>query len=364
MATRSVALMTMNPSHSQLAAAKADVWQLLRHLPGPDMAAALHQQLSPNASWHVSHPLNEQLGPEAIADRFYGPLQAAFPDLERRCDLFFGGDWVNPPAGAVGHAPGDNAGEGFWVTTTGHYIGTFKRHWLGIPATGEPATLRFGEFYRWQPQADGSGKITEARVLLDIVDLARQAGRRILPPSSGLEILVPGPAPHDGLLLGHTDPAAGIESMRLTLAMFTGLACYDGKRLDSMDMPRFWHENMMWYGPCGIGSSRGVAGFQRHHQAPFLHAFPDRSSPRLDPRGHRARVAEGPYVGSTGWPSVRATFTGDYLGVPATGKPINMRVMDWWRHDGSKLAENWVLIDLPHLMLQMGVDLMGRIESP
>lgn len=352
----------------ELIAAKAAVWRLLQRVPGPDTALALREHLSPEATWHVAHPLNVLVGAQAVAEQFYGPLMAAFPDLERRCDLYFGGNWTNPPAGAVGHAPLDSAGvaiagEGWWVTTTGHYIGTFKQPWLGIPATGEPATVRFGEFYRWQAQAEGGHKITEARVLLDIVDLARQAGRRLLPPSSGLELLVPGPAPHDGLLLGDTDPAAGIESMRLTLAMFAGLAAYDGKHLDSMDMPRFWHPNMMWYGPCGIGTSRGVKGFQRHHQAPFLHAFPDRSSPALGPRGHRARVAEGPFVGSTGWPSVRATFTGDYLGVPATGQPIGMRVMDWWRHDGAKLTENWVLIDLPHLMLQMGVDLMDRLHD-
>ncbi len=347
----------------ELQAAKAAVWRLLQRLPGPETAQALREHLAPDAIWHVSHPLNEMRGPQAVGEQFYGPLQAAFPDLERRCDLFFGGDWVNPPAGAVGHAPAGIAGEGWWVTTTGHYLGTFKNDWLGIPATGEPASLRFGEFYRWQAQADGVFRITEARVLLDIVDVARQAGRRILPPSSGLEWLVPGPAPHDGLLLGPTDPAAGVESLRITLAMFAGLAAYDGKNLDSMNMPRYWHPNMMWYGPCGIGTSRGVGGFQRHHQRPFLHAFPDRSSPALPPRGHRARVAEGPFVGSTGWPSVRATFSGDYLGVPATGQVIGMRVMDWWRHDGRLLTENWVLIDLPHLMLQMGVDLMDRLKD-
>ena len=356
--------MSHTASDPDLKAAKADVWRLLQRVPGPDMALALREHVSPDAAWHVSHPLNLLVGPQAVAEQFYGPLQAALPDLERRCDLFFGGNWFNPPAGSVGHAPLDIAGEGWWVTTTGHYIGTFKQPWLGIAPTGDTATLRFGEFYRWQVQPGGEFKITETRVLLDIVDLARQAGRRVLPPSSGLEILVPGPAPHDGLLLGDTDPAAGVESLRITLAMFAGLAAFDGKNLDSMNMPRFWHPNMMWYGPCGIGTSRGVSGFQRHHQAPFLHAFPDRSSPALGPRGHRARVAEGPFVGSTGWPSVRATSTGDYLGVPATGLPIGMRVMDWWRHDGAKLTENWVLIDLPHLMLQMDVDLMARLQSP
>ncbi|MCY7315215.1 MAG: ester cyclase [Rubrivivax sp.] len=346
-----------------LAQMKADVWQLLQRLPGPDTAAALHQHLAPDAVWVVSHPFNELVGPAAVAEQLYAPLQAAFPDLERRADLFFGGEWISPPQGVVGHSPAELRGEGWWATSTGHYVGTFKQPWLGIAATGEPAALRFGEFYRWQQGPDGVGRITEARVLLDIVDLARQAGRRMLPESSGLEWLVPGPAPHDGLLLGATDPALGAQSMRLTLEMFNGLWRFDGKNLDSMDMPRYWHPNMMWYGPGGIGSMRGVGGFQRHHQAPFLHAFPDRGSANHLPRGHRARIAEGPYVGSTGWPSVRATFTGDYLGVKATGKPINMRVMDWWRNDGTLLTENWVMIDLPHLMLQMDVDLLARLHD-
>jgi hypothetical protein len=37
-----------------------------------------------------------------------------------------------------------------------------------------------------------------------------------------------------------------------------------------------------------------------------------------------------------------------------------MRVMDWWRVSEQTIEENWVLIDLPHLMLQMGVDLLAR----
>jgi hypothetical protein len=35
--------------------------------------------------------------------------------------------------------------------------------------------------------------------------------------------------------------------------------------------------------------------------------------------------------------------------------------MDWWRCEDGFLTENWVFIDLPHLMLQMGVDLMARL---
>lgn len=348
------------PDPLLLAQCKADVWRLLQATPGPDAAAELRAALAPDAAWHVAHPINELLGAQDIHARLWAPLLQALPDLERRTDLFFAGHWTSPPEGYVGHAPAAVRGEGWWATAHGHYVGTFKRPWLGLQPTGEPVALRFGEFYRWEPGAGSArGRITEARVLLDIVDLARQAGCRLLPPSRGLEWLVPGPGPQDGLLLGAVDPAAGEHSMRLVLTMIAGLFAFDGKNLDSMGMPRFWHPQMMWYGPGGIGSARGVAGFQRHHQAPFLHAFPDRRG-----AGHRARVAEGPYVASTGWPSVVATHAGDYLGVPATGRRIGMRVMDWWRHDGHLLTENWVLIDLPHLMLQMGADLLAPLQAP
>jgi hypothetical protein len=348
-----------NPA-AHVAACKAAVWQLLQALPGPDAATALAAHSAPDAQWTVSHPLNELQGPRAVAEQLYAPLQAAFPDLERRTDIFISGAWAGTPDMGPGGNP-VGGGQGFWCSTTGHYLGTFKAPWLGIPATGEPAALRFGEFYRWvahdPSRPERGGHVVEARVLLDVVDLARQAGLRLLPPSSGLELWVPGPQPHNGVLLHTTDASEGQASMNAVMAMIAGLFSFDGHNLNSMGMERFWHPNMMWYGPGGIGTSRGVGGFQRHHQRPFLHAFPDRRG-----AGHRCRIAEGCFVASTGWPSVLATHAGSYLGVPASGVPIRMRVMDWWRRDGMLLAENWVLIDLPHLMQQMGVDVLAPLN--
>ncbi|MFX8172471.1 hypothetical protein ABTK94_19380, partial [Acinetobacter baumannii] len=64
------------------------------------------------------------------------------------------------------------------------------------------------------------------------------------------------------------------------------------------------------------------------------------------------------------WPSVRATHTGGgWLGMPPTDKRIGMRVMDFWRREGDLLAENWVFIDIPDLLLQMGVDVFGRMAE-
>lgn len=327
----------------ELSAAKRMVWAALQRLPGAGFEAATRELLTPDTHWVLSHPFNELTGPEAVAAGFYAPLLAALPDVERRTDVFFGGHWD-------GHICG---GEGVWVTCIGHYLGTFTQPLCGIPATGEPVWLRFGEFYRVV-----DGRIAEARILLDLVDLARQAGRPILPPSPGLDLLVPGPRMHDGLLLGEVDPAQGRACLNLVLEMIGGLSRYDRNDLKSMGMTRFWHPQMMWYGPCGIGTTRAISGFERHHQKPFLTALPDRKGGH-----HRVRLGEGAFAASTGWPSIHATHLGPYLGVPATGRPVQMRVMDWWRAQDGLLVDNWVLLDLPHFFLQLDVDLLARVHA-
>ena len=43
-----------------------------------------------------------------------------------------------------------------------------------------------------------------------------------------------------------------------------------------MQLEKYWHPNMCWYGPSGIGSTRGIQGFRLAHQIPFLNAMPDR----------------------------------------------------------------------------------------
>jgi predicted ester cyclase len=326
-----------------LLAAKAAVWSFIQQAPGEGVDAVCRQALSADVLWVASHPVNELVGVDAVASTFYAPLLAALPDIERRTDLFFGGHWD-------GHVCG---GEGVWVTCTGHYVGTFNAPLFGIPAHGQPVWLRFGEFYRIE-----NSRIVEARVMLDLVDLARQAGCPVLPLSPGCDILVPGPRTHDGLQRGAVDAAQGQASFDLVMAMIGGLGKYDKSDLKSMGMTRFWHPQMMWYGPGGIGTTRAIGGFEQHHQRPFLAAIPDRKG-----GNHRARFAEGAYVASTGWPSIHATHTGPYLGVPATGRPVQMRVMDWWRAENGLLVENWVLLDLPHFFMQLDVDLLARARA-
>ena len=170
------------------------------------------------------------------------------------------------------------------------------------------------------------------------------------------EPVAPGPRGHDGVD-PPVDAAAGKHSLDLVEAMIAGLMRFDGQNLSSMAMRDFWSDDFWWFGPGPIGNFCGHAAYEAGHQGPFLRAFPDRIG-----GNHRARIGHGRFVASTGWPSINATHSGgDWLGLPATGRRVTMRVMDFWARDGDRLDENWVMIDIPDLLLQVGVDMFARM---
>lgn len=49
--------------------------------------------------------------------------------------------------------------------------------------------------------------------------------------------------------------------------------------------------------------------------------------------------------------------------MPATNKTGEFRVIDIYRREGNKLAENWIFIDLLHFWKQQGVDILTRLAS-
>lgn len=243
---------------------------------------------------------------------------------------------------------------GNWVSITGNIVGTFTKSWLDIPSNNQATWIRFGEFYKIE-----NGKIVEARIILDLLDVMRQAGFRFI-PSLAPEILVPGPATYDGNLLYETEDELSQASLQLVEDMIYKGLKKAASGLEKQKLHSFWSDDFMWYGPAGIGSTKGLQGFKDYHQAPFLVALPD----RVGGHNHSARFGDGNYICSTGWPSVEATHTGaGWLGIPAPNKKVNMRVMDWWHTDGEYLDENWVFIDIIEYMLQLDIDLFERLRK-
>lgn len=285
--------------------------------------------LAPDHLLRAGAPIEEGVGADFVATRLKNPLAAALPGHEVRVDLTLAGTFNGA----------------HWRAWSGHLLGVFERPLWGVPPTDRLAYLRFGCFER-----EEDGRVVETLLLLDLPSLMRQAGCWPLAQPPGPDPMAPVPRTTEG------DAAASLARVE---AMIAGLMRYDGRSLVSMGMREHWVPRFNWFGPAAIGSFRGHADYERGHQGPFLRAFPDRVG-----GNHRARIAEGALVASTGWPSIRATHRGDgWLGLAATGRAVTMRVMDFWAVEDGLITDNWVMIDVPDLLAQLGVDLFGALNG-
>lgn len=298
-----------------------------------------HEHLASDCVWDVSHPINRLVGPDAVLDGFIRPLRKALTRVQRRDEIFIGGDNRREEGGQ-------------WVASVTHYLGNFDSPFLGIAPSHHLMLARSGEFYRID-----NGMITKARIILDIPDMIRQTGINPFGFSYGLETLFPGPATHDGVL-PRPSQGNGQHSLDIVEGMLADLHTFDPKTFESSNQTGasgYWHEDMLWYGPAGIGSNYLWEGFVRDHRESFLRAFPDRKG-----GDHYCRIGDGNYAAISGWPSMTMKFSGDYLGVKADGRSLTLRVMDFYRCSQGKIMENWVLLDYNDLMAQMGIDLIAR----
>ena len=321
-----------------------EIMQQMVGAPPTELADALRTGYHDDAKVSVTHPINELSGLAALNEQLWGPLRRAIPDVERRNDIVAGGRYRDAN----------------WIGCTGHYVGTFEQDWLGIPATRGVVAVRYAEGHELR-----DGKIATSYLFIDFLDLMRQAGYWPIAPSLGCHMRWLPPMTHDGVILSPQDDAVSQRTIERVLGMHRALGYYNGQPpsravLDQMEMVQHWHPDFMWYGPAGIGTTRGLKGFEDYHQIPFLVAFPNRGGTEI---GHFIRIGDGNYAVTGGWGYLQATHTGnDFLGVPATGKRVAMRVMDFYRCDDVTIIENWVPMDIPHLLLQMGIDVFGRMR--
>ncbi|CTQ32913.1 nuclear transport factor 2 family protein [Jannaschia rubra] len=306
-------------------------------LSADDPAQTAPRILTEDAVWHLMAPLDRVEGRDAILAQVILPLRSALTAARRRPELWIGG--MNRRAQG-----------GRWVAGFGHVVGMHEGTLWGVAPSQRLSFLRWGEFHR----LGDDWRITESRIIMDLPDLMRQAGRDPWPEKLGTEMLFPGPATHDGICPTEGD---GEASLSLVERMLSDLHVYDPETNASAGQTGeggTWADDMLWYGPGGIGSNYLWDGFVRDHRAPFLHAFPDRKG-----GNHYCRLGDGNYAAVSGWPSMTMTHRGDYLGFPATGKDLTLRVMDFYRCADGRIAENWVLLDYVDLFRQMGHDILG-----
>ena len=284
------------------------------------------------------HPFNELDGADAVAEAVWKPLLTAFTPMQRRQDIFMAGT--------------NNIDGTEWVTSMGKFMGLFDDDWLGIPATGKITFLPYVEFSRID-----DGRICESAFFCDIISVMKQAGLTPLPIQTGAEIINPGPRTHDGLMFAVQNEAESRKTLDLVNRMCDDLVA-DGLESPSKSLARTWHEDMIWFGPSGIGATYTIDRYQAQHQGPFGAGLENNVF-----NGHVCNYAEGNYAGWFGWPNLTMTSSGGFMGLPASDRRIHMRVVDMYRRDGDKLAENWIFIDMLYWMMQQDVDVLERTRQ-
>lgn len=291
-----------------------------------------------NVVLNAAYPINEVLGINAITHDYWSLFKNAFEHLERKAFIEFDSDYHGER----------------WLASTGYFSGIFVNDLLGIPASGKLLYLRFTELVKIV-----KGKISHYYIIFDFLDVMHQVGISPLCKSLGHSGAILPPTTMDGLSPIEIDESQADESESLVLNMLDELGKFDGKSLLSMQLDKYWHQDFMWYGPAGIGTTKGIQSFRDHHQGPFVFSFPDRI---VD---HKACIVKkGNYVATGGWPHMHGTHSGGgWLGLPITNIKLELRVIDIWRREGHLLKENWVAIDIIHICKQMGLDIFAEMKK-
>ncbi len=318
-----------------------DFYTNLDRAEGAAKTEILQRFAKPEYRWHGFHPFDEIHGAAAVSDGFWQPLCAALCGMQRRMDVFFAG------------ASEIDGFKSVWVVSMGHLMGLFDEPWLAIAPTGKLAFLRYAEFHRVE-----QGRIAQTAMYFDIPHLMMQTGLQPFPPQTAAHLVQPGPLTHGGLLFDRQPEAEGRKTLAAINAMIADLGRWDSGLPLEEELRRTWHEDMIWWGPAGIGATYTIARYAQQHAGPFRATFGRRSR-----TAHVARLAEGHYGGFFGWPNFTATPTGGFMGMPATGNPGEFRVIDIYRRQGNKLAENWIFIDLLHFWNMQGVDILARMAK-
>ena len=310
---------------------------------------SLENAFSNNIKVNCFYPLNEFSGLGEFKEKFWKPLFNSFPDIERREQIVIGGTFRDK----------------IQVGSISILSGSFKKSWLGISPHNKMINLKCCEIHELK-----NNKIIESHILIDLLDLMLQCGQYPLNKSRGAEGNWLHPINRDGVNFFEKNFEISQASLEQSLVMQRSLNIKPElesktddelrEKLKNHPQSDYWHDKMIWYGPSGIGTARSLEGFINNHQMPFRKTFKDRNYWKL---GHYCELGDGKFSLTAGWNSIQAVYGSDHwLGYKSNNQNVTMRVMDFYHHDEGKIRENWVPIDIIHILKQIDIDVFELIK--
>jgi predicted ester cyclase len=155
-----------------------------------------------------------------------------------------------------------------------------------------------------------------------------------------------GARPEQAALSRDTDLSKTEATRAVIEGMVDGL---NDHRID--DIGQFFAESFRWRGNFGCGTKHGLKAFQDNWQRPFQAAFSDKVC--ID----EARLFMGEWAAAFG--RQEAVHSGEFMGLAPTGKRVEIRYMDFWKVEEGRITDNWVMVDFPHVLAQLGHDVFA-----
>ena len=155
-----------------------------------------------------------------------------------------------------------------------------------------------------------------------------------------------GVRPEQAVLSRDTDMTKTAETRAVIEGMVDGL---NDHRI--VDIDEFFSEGFRWMGNTGCGTKEGIRAFQDNWQKPFQAAFSDKVC--VD----EARLYMGEWAAAFG--RQEAIHSGTFMGIAPTSKKIEIRYMDFWKVKNKKIIDNWVMVDSPNVLAQLGIDVFN-----
>ena len=300
-----------------------------------ECAEVLSQYVAEDFVWEGVFPFNERRGAKEVAEVFWTPLKESLSHMQIRQDIFFAGIGIDGKT---------------WVMNMGQFMGNFDKDYMRIPRTTKMHHLRYGE---WICVEDG--KITKISCHVDLLGFMEEAGICPLGYSTGHFFVYPGPIDHNGLQYEDAPYDQAEKTKAIVDEMMAGLDSLNTSHRTPQDMLRLtWKEDMIWYGPSGIGASYTIPRYQMQHQIPFRTQLDDKVA-----NPYTSYFAEGDFACYV--MSMNASPTGGWLGVTGGHKSVFLSGdTDVYYCKDGKISENWCFIDLPYWLNEQGYNIFER----
>ena len=135
---------------------------------------------------------------------------------------------------------------------------------------------------------------------------------------------------------------------------------------------RFFHKDVDWNGSHPINQLLGTDALISGFWQPLRRSFPDIKRTADIFMGGKPYDSDAPieWVSGTGY--LTGIFAEDWLGIPATGKKTNIRFGQFYRIQGNKIAESYMILDTIAVMNQAGFQVLppslgsdgGKVLAP